>query len=333
MVLGRNLHEAKRLASLYRYNVLDTPSEESFDRITRLAKHVMQAPITLISLVDEHRQWFKSKQGLDVCETARDISFCTHAIQDEKPFIIPDALADDRFRENPLVTGEPHIRFYLGIPLKISDGSCIGTLCTIDRQPRTASKEQIAALYDLARLVVEQLELRQVATTDPLTGLLNLRGFTMEIEKKLASDQLGQNSHISIIDIDEFELIGSIHGHAASDIVLQNLASMCRSRLSPSDLFARLGEGEFAVISRDKTLNQAVATADDLRKTISLIGTPFEDRMIDITVSIAVAPFEPSHDEVPTLIKNTATILQKCRAKGGNKIGMLEKNPQVSNVA
>lgn len=333
MASGRNLHEAKRLASLYRYNVLDTPPEESFDRITRLAKHVMQVPITLISLVDEHRQWFKSKQGLDVCETDRDISFCTHAIQDEKPFIIPDALADDRFRKNPLVTGEPHIRFYLGIPLKVSDGSCIGTLCAIDQKPRNASRDQIAALYDLARLAVEQLELRQIATTDPLTGLLNLRGFTMEVEKKRASDELGQNSHITIIDIDDFELIGSSYGHAASDIVLQNLASLCRSRLSPHDCFARLGEGEFAVISRDKAPDKVVATADELRNSISLVGTPFEERMIDITVSIAVASFDPRHDAVPALIKNAANILQNCRVKGGNKIAVLDKNPQVPKVA
>ncbi|NKB47900.1 MAG: GAF domain-containing protein [Alphaproteobacteria bacterium] len=163
MIYSIDPNEAERLAALHRYGILDTPSEETFDRITRLAKFALDVPIVLVSLIDSNRQWFKSKQGLDTPETPRDISFCTHAIQQDAALIITDALDDPRFRENPLVTGPPYIRFYIGVPLRTPDGHNIGTLCAIDQQPRELSDDDIHILRDLAGLVMDALELRRLA--------------------------------------------------------------------------------------------------------------------------------------------------------------------------
>ena len=136
LIPPRPVDENKRISSLNGLHILDTPAEERFDRITRIAARLFQLPISLISLVDVDRQWFKSCQGLSVLETPRDISFCGHAILNEDALVISDARLDQRFSDNPLVTGEPHIRFYAGHPLHGPDGSRIGTLCIIDRQPR-----------------------------------------------------------------------------------------------------------------------------------------------------------------------------------------------------
>ncbi len=129
-------NDARRIEALTALRVLDTPPEERFDRLTRLASQFFNAPIALVSLVDINRQWFKSCVGLDAMETPRDISFCGHAIVSSEIFVIENALEDPRFADNPLVVGEPHIRFYAGQPLKASDGSLVGTLCLVDRRPR-----------------------------------------------------------------------------------------------------------------------------------------------------------------------------------------------------
>jgi anti-sigma regulatory factor (Ser/Thr protein kinase) len=146
---------------LRRYRILDTDPEQAFDDLTLLASHVCGAPIALISLVDENRQWFKSRVGLTAQETSRDVSFCSHAIEQEGLFIVPDALRDARFRENALVLGDPHIRFYAGAPLITRDGDALGALCVIDSQPRALSDDQLTALRALRRQAEAQLELRR----------------------------------------------------------------------------------------------------------------------------------------------------------------------------
>ncbi len=154
-------NEAARLEALRQCEILNTPSEEAFDDLTALAAHICEAPIALITLVDENRQWFKSRVGLDITETSRDIAFCAHAILQPDLFIVRDALKDERFADNPLVTSEPHIRFYAGMPLVTPEGYALGTLCVIDRVPRKLSAEHKQALRVLPHLVVTQLELRR----------------------------------------------------------------------------------------------------------------------------------------------------------------------------
>jgi ribonuclease BN (tRNA processing enzyme)/DNA-binding response OmpR family regulator len=150
--------EAQRLAALKALNVLDTAAEERFDRITRLAAALFDVPVALISLVDANRQWFKSSCGLDAAETPRDESFCAHAVVSRKPLVIPDALLDDRFADNPVVTGPGRVRFYAGYPLFLSNGSCIGTLCVLDVRPRDFDASDIARLGDLAELARQEFE-------------------------------------------------------------------------------------------------------------------------------------------------------------------------------
>jgi len=156
--------EAMRLGTLHSYGILDTPREGAFDDITRLAALICGAPMALVSLVDRERQWFKSEIGIGVSETPISSSICAHAIQQTGVFIVPDTLLDERFRHNPLVTGEPHLRFYAGASLRTADGLPLGTVCVLDTQPRELSPEQAEALRALARQTMAQIELRRLLT-------------------------------------------------------------------------------------------------------------------------------------------------------------------------
>ncbi len=154
--------EADRLASLHALRLLDTPAEERFDRITRLATRIFGVPIAYVSLVDADRQWFKSRQGLPILATGRDISFCGHAILGKDTMVVPDTRLDPRFRDNPQVVGEPHLRFYAGHPLEGPGGHNIGTLCIADREPREFSENERSAFRELATIVERELNLEDV---------------------------------------------------------------------------------------------------------------------------------------------------------------------------
>jgi GAF domain-containing protein len=156
-------NEAKRIQVLWQYDILDTVPEEVFDELANLAGLICGAPIALITLVDENRQWFKAKVGVTLNETQRDISLCTHAIMQTDLFVIPDTTLDARFKNNPLVTEGPKIRFYAGAPLVTPDGHALGTLCVVDKVPRNLNENQLQALRVLARHVMIQLELRRHA--------------------------------------------------------------------------------------------------------------------------------------------------------------------------
>jgi len=150
--------DKERLAALRALLILDTPPEERFDKIVQFAATEFDMPIALLSLIDENRQWFKAIVGLDVCETGRDISFCGHAILQPDIFVIPDARADERFADNPIVTGEPYVIFYAGAPLQLASGFTVGTLCLIDRKPRQLDATELAILTTLRDLLLEEME-------------------------------------------------------------------------------------------------------------------------------------------------------------------------------
>ena len=167
------MDEAGRLAALRRYRILDTEPEQAFDDLALLAAQICGTPIALISLVDADRQWFKARVGVSLAETSRNVAFCAHAITQADLFVVPDALADARFRENPLVLSDPRIRFYVGAPLITPDDHALGTICALDHVPRTLTPEQRAALAALGRQVVALLELRK--NLDALSAALQAR--------------------------------------------------------------------------------------------------------------------------------------------------------------
>ena len=149
--------EERRIEALRRMLILDTPPEERFDRVVAFASEEFDMPIVLVSLVDSRRQWFKARVGLEACETDRESSFCGHAIMQPQMLIVEDALRDTRFHDNPLVVGAPHIRFYAGAPLQLPDGEIVGTLCMIDRRPRTLDAIDLAIFASLRELVASEL--------------------------------------------------------------------------------------------------------------------------------------------------------------------------------
>jgi diguanylate cyclase (GGDEF)-like protein/PAS domain S-box-containing protein len=154
-------HEKERLEALHNLEILDTPAEASLDRITRLVARVLDVPIALVSLVDADRQWFKSRTGLDATQTPREMAFCAHAILQTTPLVVPDAAQDERFCDNQLVTGAPHIRFYAGVPIRTSKGFAVGTLCAIDERPRQLTQDELDTLRDLADIVSREVQLRE----------------------------------------------------------------------------------------------------------------------------------------------------------------------------
>ncbi|WP_246218682.1 sensor domain-containing diguanylate cyclase [Parasphingorhabdus halotolerans] len=281
--------EAGRLSALKRYQILDTNPEERFDRITKVVQLSLDVPIALISLVDEDRQWFKSVHGLDVTETARDISFCTHTVADKSPLMVEDASTDARFCNNPLVRGDPNIRSYIGVPLVSPDGYAIGTLCAIDTSPRQHNVENIALITSLSELVIHEMELRQQAETDALTGALNRSAFGSEVQKCVSLFERQKiESSLLVFDLDHFKQVNDNFGHAAGDEVLRTIASEVKMSLRPTDVFARIGGEEFAILMTGTTRNEPVAAAERFRKTIA--NCKFEGLPdLEVTASFGIA--------------------------------------------
>lgn len=288
-------NEKQRLATLRSIAILDTAPEERFDRLTRLAKRVFDVPIALVSLVDENRQWFKSRVGLDACETRRDISFCGHAILGDGPFIIDDALQDERFADNPLVTGEPGIRFYAGMPLRYLNGAKLGTLCIIDREPRSLDDEDLGMFRDLADIAESEISAIHLASVDELTRISNRRGFVMTAQNSISlCARQGLPVSLVYFDLDKFKSINDRFGHNEGDQALIAFADLMSKAFRESDVFARIGGDEFVALLTDADETRAVEVVKRFRGQVEAYNAQ-ADRGYQIKFTDGIITARPDH--------------------------------------
>ncbi|MDO7836568.1 sensor domain-containing diguanylate cyclase [Sphingobium sp. HBC34] len=316
----RATDEAGRIAALRRYDILDTPAEGAFDKITDLVRTLMGVPISAVSLIDGERQWFKSLAGLDTTETPRSIAFCDHAIRQDSPLVIPDAQADARFRDNPLVTGDPGIRSYAGVPLRTPDGYNVGSLCAIDTHARDFSPEQIAILQGLAPIVVEQMELRLLAERDGLSGALTRRAFVAAIDKQIALFARHQRpAALVLLDIDHFKRVNDGYGHPAGDRVIEAVAALCRALSRPSDSIGRLGGEEFGLLLPETSEADALAAARRFCDAVAALDIP-HDPPLRVTASFGVAAIDPGRMSSQTWLADADAALYEAKRGGRNRV-------------
>jgi diguanylate cyclase (GGDEF)-like protein len=323
-----DLDEEARLDALARLELLDTEPEEAFDRITRLVKNIFDIPISLVSLVDRNRQWFKSRAGLETCETPRDISFCSHAIATDQPFIIEDAANDARFADNPLVTGPPHLRFYAGIPLRTRNGHRIGTLCAIDTVPRHLDAGQIEILGTLAQLVIDEMELRLIAMTDSLTGAMSRRAFRAAAQRDLARARRHlQHFTLVMLDLDHFKAINDTHGHSIGDLVLQRSVGICRNVLRVSDYIGRIGGEEFGIALTDTPPALVPVVLERLRSSLADARVFSPRSALRFTASMGHASLTRDTRDLDDLMRRADVALYAAKASGRDRFVAYEELP------
>ncbi|WP_458735446.1 sensor domain-containing diguanylate cyclase [Zobellella taiwanensis] len=334
--------EEARLAALASYGILDTPPESAFDEITEIAALICDAPVAVINFIDRDRQWFKSERGLGVRETPLDISICAHAILQSDLFVVPDTTDDPRFAGNPLVTGEPHLRFYAGALLKSPQGLPLGTLCVLDHHPRELSDKQRFALTALANQVMTNLELMRshreqatliqelqstqqqlmhLASTDPLTGLYNRRAFEQRLGQELALIQRGSGeAAFMLLDLDHFKDINDAFGHETGDKVIQAFARLCKNVFRQADVIGRWGGEEFVVLLPRTTPAEAEKAAErlhrQLRQTPLACGGPHP---LLVTVSGGICPLT-AQSHLGNTLRTADKLLYQAKHNGRNRI-------------
>lgn len=300
-------NEAERLKALADYNILDTLPEQAFDDLTAIAAYICKTPIALISLVDSDRQWFKSKVGLKNSEIPRDWSFCSHAIlQPNHILVVPNAIKDDRFNNNPLVKGNPKIRFYAGVPLLTPDGLPIGTLCVLDTIPHHLTYQQLDALRRLSRQAIAQIELiqevrnrkqaeiegRQLLLTDELTGLHNRRGFFLMAAQQLKiAHRMKVFCWVMFIDLDGLKQINDTLGHDMGDALIIDAGGLIKQTFRNSDIVARLGGDEFIVF-----ISSYFKDADSIQARLQTNIANFnqqQNRSYKLSMSIGIERYLP----------------------------------------
>lgn len=326
-------NEAERLAALRRYDVLDTADEQEYDDLTTMAAAICDVPISVISLIDENRQWFKSRHGIAATETPREEAFCAHAIlRPDEIMEVRDSALDRRFAGNPLVTGGPKIRFYAGAPLLSAEGAAIGTICVIDQKPRELSPLQKKGLAALSRRVVAQFEMRQVmaqlelqSMSDGLTGVWNRRAFDRRLREEWARHaRLGQPLGLLMLDVDKFKSFNDEFGHPQGDRALVTVARTVEATLRDSDFFARYGGEEFAVLLPHMEAEGSLLVAERIRQVVEKVDWPVRA----VTVSIGVAVLSPTADmDRNSLVARADRALYQAKAGGRNRSQRFEDWP------
>lgn len=317
-------NEAERLAALQSYDILDTACEASFDNIATLASMITECPIALISLVDSNRQCFKARVGLEATETARDVSFCAHAIlKPSEMLIVRDATLDPRFQDNPVVA-DMGIRFYAGAPLVTQDGAALGTLCVADFVPRDLTATQNTALSFLAGNVMTTLELRRAmklartsALTDAVTGIANRPALRDALERAIACQKReGTPFSLVYIDLDGFKRVNDVHGHATGDRVLRLVAETLTDSIRAADIPARLGGDEFAVVLAGKDVDAATA-AERIRQRIE--GAMAQSGRA-VTASVGAVTFHSAPATVEDALSAADKMMYGAKVSGKNQV-------------
>ena len=295
--------EHSRITTLRSFNILDTAAEERFDRLTRLAKRLFGVPIALVSIVDADRQWFKSCVGLAASETPRDVSFCGHAVLSDEILMVPDALADVRFHDNPLVTGDPNVRFYAGCPLTVPNGSKLGTLCLIDVVPREMDADDLKLLRDLAAMAEQEIAAIQMATLDELTLISNRRGFEALAQHALAvCKRLDKPASLLFFDLNDFKQINDTFGHAEGDRALTAFSELLRTVFRDSDVIGRLGGDEFVVFLTNANYGQASEAIERLQRALDDKNQQAQ-RGYDVRFSVGLVAYNAAcHPSIATLL-------------------------------
>ncbi len=310
-------NEAERQAALYDQYILDTEPDEDFNRITRLASQMLGVPIALISMVDRQRQWFLSRVGLEPRETPREMAFCAYTICSDDVLVVSDATADDRFKDNPLVTGDPHIRFYAGVPLQTRAGFNLGTLCVISREPRQLAGTEQQLLQDLAGMVTQYLESRRNSYLCPLTGLQNRRPFHEAGQREFQrARQSGDGLTLLLLGLDGFAAFCARFGAPQGDRLLQEMAARLRTQVGESALLGRVTADEFAVLRPGLHGQEGVALAEHIRAALALDGWLVEGVRHPLAISCGVASLCGDDSGFKDLFRRAEAALSQARLSG-----------------
>lgn len=330
--------ERRRQKALQSLNILDTPIEERFERITRAARQMLKMPIAALSLVDEARQWFKSVQGLDVCETSRDDSFCGHAVLGETTFVVPDATKDERFADNPMVRDEPWIRFYAGQPVKSPQGYPVGTLCVVDRKPRRFTAKDESVLHGLAQAAEAELRARAPGevqrrfaadlkherrkAVDTMTRLWGRDAILEILEREFVyARRKGRGIGTFIVDVDGRDAIGEAHGFEVKDAIVRGTARRVLRMVRPQDAVGRFGGTEFLGVVSTSDRAELAAIAQRIRARIARTPMRAPKGKLDVTVSLGAAWAPASLLRTPGALLDAANYaLCSAQERGGNRV-------------
>lgn len=313
------IDESARIAALHSYEILDTAPEQPYERLAQLVRTLLGVPMAAITFIDADRQFLKARPGLGGSETPRAESFCQYTIQGAEPLMIPDTSLDARVWDKPVVTGDPFIASYLGIPLVNAEGYALGSLCAMHTETRIYSSTDIETLRNLASLVVDWLEMRRMANCDFLTGAMTRRSMLAEMDREIVRFQrYGRPCAVAIFDLDRFKSVNDTYGHPVGDELLKAVAAACRKTLRSGDLFGRLGGEEFGLLLPETDTDEALQTAERFRAAIEEIRLPGHPA-IRPSASFGVAPFSFAYKDPEQWIAAADGELYRAKREGRNR--------------